>query len=359
MKKCSKCGKLTEGNFCPDCGNNLELCKEIILCPNCGHEVDSHFCSNCGYNMVQNEKEHEGEVVGCGKNNEINIEKELYSLEEQAYVEEIVENTEVSLDDSNEFVQDAIVSDFNSNEVVKKRFHEKTWFVILMLVILFPVGVYFMWKHKKFNKVVRVIASVILGLNFAFWLLIAIALMIPCEHENTDTYTHTNATLTETGIEVEYCVDCDENLDSWETDKKEPYVYTDSFNFEDKEFIDWINEISTAEVEYEDLELFPENTSYRVTMPEGDKGALILHHDDYDDVDAIMIYFDEYESAVALATFIGSKIDSDFSADDAFPKLVLDKSYTSAGMTIARLNLEQDFEVTLLAPNEFVAELLE
>ncbi|WP_159562770.1 MULTISPECIES: O-antigen polymerase [unclassified Exiguobacterium] len=40
-------------------------------------------------------------------------------------------------------------------------FYERTWFIILMLIFIFPVGLYLMWKYKKFNKVVRIIITVI------------------------------------------------------------------------------------------------------------------------------------------------------------------------------------------------------
>ena len=38
---------------------------------------------------------------------------------------------------------------------------KKTWFVILMLVIFWPLGIYLMWRHQKFNKIVRIVISTI------------------------------------------------------------------------------------------------------------------------------------------------------------------------------------------------------
>ncbi|AJG96782.1 hypothetical protein LF65_00091 [Clostridium beijerinckii] len=43
----------------------------------------------------------------------------------------------------------------------KKKFHERTWFCILMLLLICPAGVFLLWKNKIFNKVVRVVLSVI------------------------------------------------------------------------------------------------------------------------------------------------------------------------------------------------------
>lgn len=333
-----------------------------MICTNCGTECESKFCPNCGTEMKQLEVER--------------IIEEVIESEEQSNFDEYNYDTTATAKDTQGYISDKVdetVSDYTATEKqcsdetisIKKDkppIASKTWFVILMLLIFFPVGVYLMWKQKKFKKALRIILSIILGIWFAFWALIFVALLIPCDHSDTDTYTYTEPTLTEAGVEVEYCTICDEELDSWETDVKEPYVYDTAFNFGDEEFIDWVNEISAAEVGSEDLELSgmgEENTSYRVVMPEGDVGAIILRHDEYDDVCAIMVYFEEYEPAVALATFIGNKIDSSFSAESAFSKLVFDKPYVAADMTITRVNLDTDFEVTLLAPTEYVADLFE
>ena len=42
----------------------------------------------------------------------------------------------------------------------KKRFYEKTWFCILMFILICPVGVFLIWRNKIFNKVVRIMLSV-------------------------------------------------------------------------------------------------------------------------------------------------------------------------------------------------------
>lgn len=44
------------------------------------------------------------------------------------------------------------------------RFFERTWFVILTLIFFFPLGLFLMWKYEKFNKVARIIVTVIIGL---------------------------------------------------------------------------------------------------------------------------------------------------------------------------------------------------
>ena len=44
------------------------------------------------------------------------------------------------------------------------KIYEKTWFIIVMLIVFFPVGLFFMWKYSNWNKVVKIIISVIFGL---------------------------------------------------------------------------------------------------------------------------------------------------------------------------------------------------
>ncbi|MFC4682890.1 hypothetical protein [Exiguobacterium sp. s149] len=44
------------------------------------------------------------------------------------------------------------------------RIFEKTWFVILTLIFFFPLGLFLMWKYEKFNKVARIIVTVVIGL---------------------------------------------------------------------------------------------------------------------------------------------------------------------------------------------------
>lgn len=44
---------------------------------------------------------------------------------------------------------------------MKKKFYEKRWFGILMLILVSPIGVFLIWKNKMFNKLVRVLLSIV------------------------------------------------------------------------------------------------------------------------------------------------------------------------------------------------------
>ena len=49
---------------------------------------------------------------------------------------------------------------------MEKKFYEKTWFIILMLIFIFPLGLFLMWKYASWNKVAKIILTVILSILF-------------------------------------------------------------------------------------------------------------------------------------------------------------------------------------------------
>ena len=48
------------------------------------------------------------------------------------------------------------------------KISEKNWFIILMLVLFFPVGLFLMWKNAKWNKTVKIIISVLFAAAVIF-----------------------------------------------------------------------------------------------------------------------------------------------------------------------------------------------
>lgn len=60
-------------------------------------------------------------------------------------------------------------------ETNKESVTHKTWFIILFLILFWPLGLFFMWRAKKFSKAARVIITVIISLLFVLSLVGAIA----------------------------------------------------------------------------------------------------------------------------------------------------------------------------------------
>lgn len=46
------------------------------------------------------------------------------------------------------------------------KFYQKTWFIIVTLILFAPVGIFLMWKYRKFNKPARITLSLVSGLFF-------------------------------------------------------------------------------------------------------------------------------------------------------------------------------------------------
>ena len=172
----------------------------------------------------------------------------------------------------------------------------------------------------------------------------------------------TSPTINYQGTEELQCSVCNEVLDSRTINKKTPNVADDHFNFTDDELISYMNNNSTAYVNSTELDGFDGfQTAYQVISSDGSINAiLILNHanNKNDNIQAIMIYSDEDNFANALGVWIGTQIDSNFDSDASINALLLDEYYICGDMTLMRLNLDSETEVCLLAPSEYIADLL-
>ena len=77
----------------------------------------------------------------------------------------------------------------------------------------------------------------------------------PLGHQKKTTVTQ-QPTLVSSGTETVSCSICEEIFDSQAISKKVPKVTGASFNFTDDEFIDWINNKSTAEISHTEIDGF-------------------------------------------------------------------------------------------------------
>lgn len=105
-------------------------------CPNCGKElIDGQtICPSCG-------KEIGTEIDTRSQNGQIEIEVDINSPD----------NMKIESDASRQYT-------YASTD---KKLYQKTWFIILLLVVFWPVGLFLMWKYTNWNKLVKIIITVI------------------------------------------------------------------------------------------------------------------------------------------------------------------------------------------------------
>ena len=70
-------------------------------------------------------------------------------------------------------------TDYSEEECIK---HQKSTLAGVLLIVFFPVGVFLLWKNKCFNKILRIVGTVLSAIWFPFFCLLLIGALIPCEH---------------------------------------------------------------------------------------------------------------------------------------------------------------------------------
>ena len=59
------------------------------------------------------------------------------------------------------------------------KFYQKNWFVILMLILFFPVGLFLMWKYANWRNYAKIIVTV------AIALLVVVSYVLPTDYSST------------------------------------------------------------------------------------------------------------------------------------------------------------------------------
>lgn len=150
-------------------------------CPNCGHEADVKFCPECGTQMSDitppspeqsSAVNHlpEEVVSPYGANPSGGSSANTSSGNQYSTYGGSAGTTNQNQGTYNyKFAGDgsSASSDFqNPTYTIPKKegVSSKTWFVVLFLIIFWPVGLYLMWSRKKFSKAARIIVTIIIGL---------------------------------------------------------------------------------------------------------------------------------------------------------------------------------------------------
>lgn len=109
----------------------------------------------------------------------------------------------------------------------KQKISQTTWFNLVMLILFFPVGIYLMWKNKKFNLSGRIIITA----------LILIVAFIPNNSSDIDNQaTITNTQVVETQAESDSTTDSETDSskqDDTEVSQDDAAVSQDKYNTQD------------------------------------------------------------------------------------------------------------------------------
>ena len=111
---------------CPNCG--FEIQDDLPLCPKCGSDLDESISvKDTAENDIDESKNEEGGIDLLG--------------------------------------EDSVGSQNSSPEPPKVKFYQKSWFIVLALIFFWPLGVFLMWKYSKWNKIVKIIISILCVLS--------------------------------------------------------------------------------------------------------------------------------------------------------------------------------------------------
>lgn len=142
-----------------------------MKCPNCGAEVTGRFCSYCGSEMPkeQTSTTFNGNVVinnyygTLQDENTVKINSKLEDNYAQAKSE--IKNNEKNVATIWIVLSFIFIYPLGIWLIAyKKNQLNSTWFTVVSLIFFYPMGLISMWYYKKFNKMARIIITVIFGI---------------------------------------------------------------------------------------------------------------------------------------------------------------------------------------------------
>ena len=54
----------------------------------------------------------------------------------------------------------------------QKKWYEKTWVIILFLLIFWPVGLFLMWRFADWSKTAKVVVTIIIAGSVILWMML-------------------------------------------------------------------------------------------------------------------------------------------------------------------------------------------
>ena len=146
------------------------------------------------------------------------------------------------------------------------KFYENDWFIVLMLIVFFPVGLFLMWKYSKWHKTAKIIISVFFAVMVIFSNGSEESKNVETKNTNTEVETVDKTKDTNTEVEIAKANKIKELQEKSKTilDSKDYYT----MNEDERETIDeliekWDDEIDyNFKSEYADKKVQYENDEY-------------------------------------------------------------------------------------------------
>lgn len=181
MKKCLRCGYEGESNFCPECGGSMTKMESI--------SSENANASRPQQSQPQSQPQSQQSAVQNDSSTSYTYKTEPKNTKENIKNKTASNNNDSPQGNSSVYTYSPGGNNTSSdnsgrndstgyripNQQPKQGVSSKTWFVVLFLIIFWPVGIYLMWSRKKFSKAARVIITIVIGLFVALSITVNIA----------------------------------------------------------------------------------------------------------------------------------------------------------------------------------------